>query len=91
MEGQQTEEEMFGNKSHSKTFEEFLNLLGERVRLRGFNKYRAGLDGNNDLTGKYSVYTTFADKEIMFHVSTLLPFEETDPQKVSLEASSLFL
>lgn len=81
-ENQQTEEELFGNETHSKAFDEFLDLLGERIRLRGFDKYRAGLDGNNDLTGTHSVYTKFADIEIMFHVSTLLPFEECDSQKL---------
>ncbi|XP_078381245.1 uncharacterized protein LOC144664014 isoform X2 [Oculina patagonica] len=81
-EDQQTEEELFGNESHSKSFDGFLDLLGQRVRLRGFDKYRAGLDGNNDLTGKYSVFTKFNNNEIMFHVSTLLPFEESDSQKL---------
>lgn len=83
-ENQQTEEELFGNETHSKAFDDFLDLLGERVRLRGFDKYRAGLDSNNDLTGTHSVYTKFHDKEVMFHVSTLLPFEEFDVQKVQL-------
>ena len=83
-ENQQTEEELFGNETHSKAFDDFLDLLGERVRLRGFDKYRAGLDSNNDLTGTHSVYTKFHDKEVMFHVSTLLPFEEFDAQKVQL-------
>ena len=81
-EDQQTEEELFGNTTHSKAFDDFLDLLGQRIRLRGFDKYRAGLDGNNDLTGKYSVFTKFNNNEIMFHVSTLLPFEEFDSQKV---------
>ena len=83
-ENQQTEEELFGNENHSRTFDDFLDLLGQRVRLRGFDKYRAGLDSNNDLTGTHSVYTKFANNEIMFHVSTLLPFEECDSQKVSI-------
>lgn len=81
-ENQQTEEELFGNETHSKAFDDFLDLLGQRIRLRGFDKYRAGLDNNNDLTGTHSVYTKFADNEIMFHVSTLLPFEEFDSQKL---------
>ena len=85
-ENQQTEEELFGNENHSRAFDDFLDLLGQRVRLRGFDKYRAGLDSNNDLTGTHSVYTKFANNEIMFHVSTLLPFEECDSQKVSIVA-----
>lgn len=81
-EGQQTEEQLLGNETHSKAFDDFLNLLGERIRLKGFDKYRGGLDGNNDLTGKYSVFTKFCNSEVMFHVSTLLPFEEFDSQKL---------
>lgn len=42
--GQSTEEEMYNNESAGPAFEEFLQLLGERVRLKGFEKYRAQLD-----------------------------------------------
>lgn len=42
--GQSTEEEMYNNESAGPAFEEFLQLLGERVRLKGFDKYRAQLD-----------------------------------------------
>ena len=90
-ENQQTEEELFGNETHSKAFDDFLDVLGQRIRLRGFDKYRAGLDNNNDLTGTHSVYTKFADNEIMFHVSTLLPFEEFDSQKVQLLINEAFV
>lgn len=33
-------------------FEEFLQILGEKVRLKGFDKYKGGLDTVHDLTGK---------------------------------------
>lgn len=36
----------------------------------------------HDLTGLYSVYAHWRNIEIMFHVSTLLPYEKHDPQKV---------
>lgn len=42
--GQSTEEEMYNNESAGPAFEEFLQLLGERIRLKGFEKYRAQLD-----------------------------------------------
>lgn len=42
--GQSTEEEMYNNEAAGPAFEEFLQLLGERVRLKGFEKYRAQLD-----------------------------------------------
>lgn len=42
-EGQQTEEEMYNNEEGGAAFNEFLDLIGQRVRLKGFNKYKAGL------------------------------------------------
>ena len=41
--GQQTEEDMYNNEEGGPAFNEFLDLLGQRVRLRGFQKYKAGL------------------------------------------------
>jgi len=34
------------------------------------------------LEGLFSVYTNWRNIEIMFHVSTLLPYEKHDPQKL---------
>lgn len=34
-------------------------------------------------TGSEAVFTSFHGREIMFHVSTKLPFTEGDPQQVS--------
>jgi hypothetical protein len=83
-EDQMTEEQIFNNHEHSKAFDDFLDLLGERVRLKGFGKYRGGLDIVNDLTGTHSVHATNGNKLVMFHVSTLLPFEKKDVQKVTM-------
>ncbi len=41
--GQQTEEEMYNNEEGGPAFNEFLDIIGQRVRLKGFNKYKAGL------------------------------------------------
>lgn len=35
------------------------------------------------MTGKYSVYTLYEGHEIMFHVSTLLPFSKDNRQQVN--------
>lgn len=35
-----------------------------------------------DQTGEHSVYTEYKGRQIMFHVSTLLPFDEQDSQQV---------
>lgn len=42
--GQSTEEEMYNNEMAGPALEEFLQLLGDTVRLKGFTKYRAQLD-----------------------------------------------
>ncbi|XP_071523882.1 uncharacterized protein [Panulirus ornatus] len=72
--GQTTEEEMYNNETAGPAFSEFLEVIGQRVRLKDFDKYRGGLDKKADSTGLYSVYNHYRDVEIMFHVSTLLPF-----------------
>lgn len=74
--GQTTEEEMFANTEPSYEFTYFLDMLASRVPLRGFpsNQFNGGLDTKSDLTGTESYYTTFEGTELMFHVSTLLPF-----------------
>ncbi|PRP80563.1 hypothetical protein PROFUN_11876 [Planoprotostelium fungivorum] len=80
---QTKEEDMFTNCGGSEDFIEFLELLGEKVQLQGWTKYRAGLDVKTNSTGVYSVYTTFDGKyEIMYHVSTLLPFYPNDIQQL---------
>lgn len=80
--GQSTEEEMYNNENAGPALEEFLQLLGEKVRLKGFTKYRAQLDTKTDSTGTQSLYTTYKDYELMFHVSTLLPYTPNNKQQL---------
>ena len=78
-------------------FEDFLSVLGERVVMQGFTKFKGGLDtqsmgisycafvsfGTSDnLTGTRSVFTEFEGHQVMFHVSTMLPFTEQNEQQV---------
>ncbi|XP_048860451.1 signal-induced proliferation-associated 1-like protein 2 isoform X1 [Brienomyrus brachyistius] len=79
---QSSEEDMYNNENAGPAFEEFLDLLGERVRLRGFEKYRAQLDTKTDSTGTHSLYTRYQDYEIMFHVSTMLPYTANNTQQL---------
>eukprot|EP00009_Paramoeba_aestuarina_P004286 CAMPEP_0201511628 /NCGR_PEP_ID=MMETSP0161_2-20130828/4045_1 /ASSEMBLY_ACC=CAM_ASM_000251 /TAXON_ID=180227 /ORGANISM="Neoparamoeba aestuarina, Strain SoJaBio B1-5/56/2" /LENGTH=382 /DNA_ID=CAMNT_0047907193 /DNA_START=105 /DNA_END=1253 /DNA_ORIENTATION=+ len=72
------EEDIFGNCDLTPDFEEFLDFLGDRVQMRAFPHFRAGLDTKNDTTGKESVYKKFNDHSIMFHVGPLLPSGEGD-------------
>ncbi|XP_061890422.1 signal-induced proliferation-associated 1-like protein 1 isoform X2 [Entelurus aequoreus] len=82
MADQSSEEEMYNNESAGLALEEFLHLLGERVRLKGFSKYRAQLDTKTDSTGTHSLYTTHKDYELMFHVSTMLPYTPNNKQQL---------
>ncbi|KAK2511199.1 hypothetical protein Q9966_016706 [Columba livia] len=80
--GQSSEEEMYNNEEAAPPFEEFLALLGEKVPLKAFPKYAAQLDTKTDSTGTHSLYTTYQDYEIMFHVSTMLPYTPNNRQQL---------
>uniref|UniRef100_A0A9J7Y8T5 GTPase-activating Rap/Ran-GAP domain-like protein 3 n=2 Tax=Cyprinus carpio TaxID=7962 RepID=A0A9J7Y8T5_CYPCA len=80
--GQLTDDEMFSNESGSETFDRFLNLLGDSICLQGWAGYRGGLDTKNDTTGINSIYTVYQGHELMFHVSTMLPYSKENKQQV---------
>lgn len=56
--GQSSEEDMYNNESSGPAFEEFLDLLGDRVRLKGWEKYRAQLDNRSELTTRAHTHRT---------------------------------
>ncbi|XP_034166438.1 rap1 GTPase-activating protein 2a isoform X9 [Pangasianodon hypophthalmus] len=80
--GQTSEEELFGNNEETPAFAEFLSVLGDNIELQDFKGFRGGLDVSHGQTGTQSVYTVFRNREIMFHVSTKLPFTEGDVQQL---------
>ncbi|XP_066527675.1 rap1 GTPase-activating protein 1 isoform X10 [Hoplias malabaricus] len=80
--GQTSEEELFGNNEESPAFVEFLEFLGQRIELHDFKGFRGGLDVTHGQTGTESIYHNFHNKEIMFHVSTMLPYTEGDTQQL---------
>jgi len=80
--GQTTEEQLFGNVHSSAALDEFLELLGQRIQLKDHKGYRGGLDTQFGHTGDEAVYEVFKDREIIFHVSTLLPYRDSDPQQL---------
>uniref|UniRef100_A0A2K6FZN5 Signal-induced proliferation-associated protein 1 n=1 Tax=Propithecus coquereli TaxID=379532 RepID=A0A2K6FZN5_PROCO len=80
--GQGSEEEMYNNQEAGPAFMQFLTLLGDVVRLKGFESYRAQLDTKTDSTGTHSLYTMYQDHEIMFHVSTMLPYTPNNQQQL---------
>ncbi|KAK3845665.1 MAG: hypothetical protein J3R72DRAFT_364316, partial [Linnemannia gamsii] len=82
--GQTKEEDWFSNQmSSSPRFQEFLEsgALGQKVALKGFERFSAGLDTREG--GEYSYYDTWGEGfEIMYHVSTLLPYNTVDRQQI---------
>uniref|UniRef100_A0A914ZB62 Rap-GAP domain-containing protein n=1 Tax=Panagrolaimus superbus TaxID=310955 RepID=A0A914ZB62_9BILA len=80
--GQTNEEQLFGNATTSPAFDDFLEIIGDKIDLKNFDGYRGGLDTQHGQTGAQSIYTQFRQKEIQFHVSTLLPFTVGDPQQL---------
>ncbi|KAJ3175454.1 Signal-induced proliferation-associated 1-like protein 2 [Irineochytrium annulatum] len=81
-EGQQTEEELFGNETGSPAFDVFLSIIGEAIDLKGFPGFLGGLDNKNNNTGEETVHTEWKSFELTFHVSTLLPYFREDPQQI---------
>lgn len=80
--GQTTEEELFCNTATTPAFDSFLALLGQRIPLKDHRGYRGGLDIQNGHTGEEAIYDVFKEREIMFHVSTMLPYRDNDPQQL---------
>ncbi|GAM28805.1 hypothetical protein SAMD00019534_119810, partial [Acytostelium subglobosum LB1] len=86
-----TENEMFSNNDTSSEYNEFLEFIGKRIDLKGWSDFKGGLDVRDDTTGTHSIYTTkqftIDDQhsfkvQIMFHVSTLLPYYAHDVQQL---------
>eukprot|EP01117_Protostelium_nocturnum_P008358 TRINITY_DN2984_c0_g1_i1.p1 TRINITY_DN2984_c0_g1~~TRINITY_DN2984_c0_g1_i1.p1 ORF type:complete len:1047 (+),score=392.59 TRINITY_DN2984_c0_g1_i1:3496-6636(+) len=78
----QTEDEIFHNNDPSNEFNSFLETIGEKITLEGWEDYRGGLDNRNNNTGTHSIYTRHMKFEIMFHVTPLLPFRPLDSQQL---------
>ncbi|XP_028982373.1 signal-induced proliferation-associated 1-like protein 2 [Diachasma alloeum] len=80
--GQRTEEEMYNNQHSGPAFLEFLETIGQRVRLKGFEGYKAGLDTRTDSTGTHTVAATHRGAQVTLHVATMLPFTPNNRQQL---------
>ncbi|CAH8517496.1 unnamed protein product [Heterobilharzia americana] len=82
IEGQTSDQEMYNNEKGSEQFESFVDLLGDRIGLKSWDRFKGGLDTKTNTTGVNSVYTIYEGHEIMFHVSTLLPYSTENRQQI---------
>ncbi|XP_076645732.1 uncharacterized protein LOC143355104 isoform X2 [Halictus rubicundus] len=80
--GQVTEEQLFGNRQITPAFQEFLDLLGQKIDLKDHKGYRGGLDTRHGQTGDTAVYEVFRGREVLFHVASLLPYSPGDSQQL---------
>ncbi|XP_011873671.1 PREDICTED: rap1 GTPase-activating protein 1-like isoform X2 [Vollenhovia emeryi] len=79
---QLTEEQLFGNRQITPAFQEFLDLLGQKIDLKDHKGYRGGLDTRHGQTGDSAVYEVFRGREVLFHVASLLPYSPGDSQQL---------
>ncbi|KAI9300489.1 hypothetical protein BJ944DRAFT_188203, partial [Cunninghamella echinulata] len=81
--GQTKEEEWFSNDHNSESFDQFLDCLGERIPLIGYQGWAAGLDTKSGDSGQF-IYTSKwkENNEMAFHVSTLIPTNPNDKQHI---------
>uniref|UniRef100_A0A0X3PRR4 GTPase-activating Rap/Ran-GAP domain-like protein 3 n=2 Tax=Schistocephalus solidus TaxID=70667 RepID=A0A0X3PRR4_SCHSO len=80
--GQTSDEEMYNNETGCPAYQAFLRLLGDRVTLKNWDRFKGGLDAKTETTGTESVYTIYEGHEVMFHVSTLLPLSTDNKQQI---------
>eukprot|EP00010_Vexillifera_abyssalis_P007037 CAMPEP_0201546318 /NCGR_PEP_ID=MMETSP0173_2-20130828/2633_1 /ASSEMBLY_ACC=CAM_ASM_000268 /TAXON_ID=218659 /ORGANISM="Vexillifera sp., Strain DIVA3 564/2" /LENGTH=470 /DNA_ID=CAMNT_0047954945 /DNA_START=128 /DNA_END=1537 /DNA_ORIENTATION=- len=80
-----TEDDIYSNNDPSPDYTYFLeNILGEKISLLGWEKYRAGLDvKETKSTGTHSIYTEIHGYQVMYHVSTMLPFSANNAQQLA--------
>lgn len=97
-EGQTKEEEWFANEHDCPAFEEFLNIIGKKIKLKGYNGWAAGLDRKGKLqdtqfdynlfinkggdSGEYTYTNTWYEHVLAYHVSSLIPSRPGDKQQV---------
>lgn len=67
-----------------------MQFLGDKIPLKGWTGHRGDLDLKDDSTGTFSVYRRWKGIEIMFHVSTLLPYTPGAEQQVKKTKLSPF-
>jgi len=62
---------MFSNKTTTPEFENFLNILGEKINLETWNGYRGDMGKEGE-----TYYRKWNDFDLIFHVSTLMDSEQ---------------
>jgi Rap/ran-GAP len=80
--GATSEDEMYCNEDGSAEFYEFLDCVADKIELSNFRGYAGGLDVRKGATGSHAYFTKYRGIDMLFHVSTLIPFTQGDLQQV---------
>ncbi|KAL8841564.1 MAG: hypothetical protein Q9176_003186 [Flavoplaca citrina] len=78
--GQKEEKEILANTAGSEAFGAFLSGLGTKVPLQGAAFNTCGLDKVSNVDGTHTIAWRDRVAEIVFHVPTMMPNLEHDPQ-----------
>jgi len=76
------EDSLFSTNAVNAEFEEFVTVLGEKKKLKGWKEYNGGLDTKDDLDCKESVYAKWNSFEIMWHICPYMTLSVTNKQQV---------
>ncbi|KAL7270488.1 Tuberous sclerosis 2-like protein [Rhizina undulata] len=77
--GQTEEKDILANEVGPPDYVDFVDGLGELIRLKGTDINTGGLDRENDLDGEFTYFWSDRITEIVFHVTTMMPTMEHDP------------
>ncbi|GAN03978.1 hypothetical protein MAM1_0052d03434 [Mucor ambiguus] len=79
---QTTEESWFSNTGLSERLQDFLDIMGQKIKLKGYKGYSAGLDTKTGESGEYAYISKWNEFDIMYHVAPLMPSQKNDKQQV---------
>ncbi|KAF0697084.1 Aste57867_12191 [Aphanomyces stellatus] len=81
---QSTQQDILGNTSGSVEYEHFLMELGWEIDLASHRGFVGGLDVNPKSlsNGTKTVYYSNSTSELIFHVVTMMPTKDSDPQQI---------
>lgn len=66
----------------TKEYNDFLQIVGDVINLKGFKQYNGKLDVKKNFNGPQSIYFSDSLVEAMFHVPTMMPTRENDAQQI---------
>jgi hypothetical protein len=83
--GQTTEEEILSNETGSIEYQEFLDKIGDIVRLKGNTGiYHGGLDVEDDLDGTHAYCWLDRTTQITFITYTMIPLKKDGDRRLAL-------